>query len=289
MSPVQQTFDLIGEAGSPNGMVFACPHAGTIYPDDMRPAANLSAASLRSAEDAQVDQLIRRGATLGIPTLVARMGRAYLDLNRAEDDRDPLLTPDWPLEAPSARARAGFGVLARLTGDGRALYNRHLYREEVERRLDQVHRPYHQALAELMERTRSQSPKGRALLIDWHSMPPLAVAGGRDADVVLGDCHGRSCTPELTRLVRASFEKQGLRVSLNQPYAGGWTTQIWGRPAEGFHALQIELNRRLYWNGEMQQPSAGWGRCVAVVEQVIDALAAFDPGAEPRSKWGPKA
>ena len=275
MSRPQSTFDLIGGEPARNGLVFACPHAGTTYPDDMRPAADLSRFSLRRAEDAKVDALIADASHHGIPQLIAHIGRAYVDLNRAETDRDPLLTPDWPLNIISARARAGFGVVPRLSGDGQPLYDRALDREEVERRLAQVHQPYHQALAKMMQQARSHSPQGRALLIDWHSMPPQAVGTGRGPDVVLGDRHGQACLPELTRQVRQSFERQGLTVALNQPYAGGWTTQTWGRPGDGFHALQIELNRGLYWDENAHQPSAGWSRCRAAVSQVIAALAQF--------------
>ena len=32
----------------------------------------------------------------------------------------------------------------------------------------------------------------------------------------------------------------------NQPYAGGFTTQRYGRPGIGRHTLQIEINRALY-------------------------------------------
>lgn len=270
------SFDMIGDTAARNGLVFACPHAGTVYPADMRPAPALSPFSLRRAEDACVDQLIAGAAAFGIPLLIARIGRAYVDLNRAETDRDPALTPDWPLADTSARARAGYGVVPRQSGDGRPLYDRRLTRSEVERRIAEVHRPYHASLADLMQQARRQSQSERALLIDWHSMPQVAAGGPRGPDVVLGDRHGQACLSALTRLVRSSFERQGMTVALNQPYAGGWTTQTWGRPADGYHALQIELNRGLYWNEDAHEPSSGWDRCHAAVDQVIADLARFD-------------
>ena len=63
-------------------------------------------------------------------------------------------------------------------------------------------------------------------------------------------------TPEAAGL----FEGLGWRVALNHPYAGGWTTQAWGRPAEGFHAVQIELNRALYLDEATLEPGRGWSR-----------------------------
>ena len=61
-------------------------------------------------------------------------------------------------------------------------------------------------------------------------------------------------------------------MALNRPYAGGYATQIWGRPDEGFEAIQIELNRRLYWDETAGGPSVGWGRCQSGLNRVIAAL-----------------
>ena len=94
---------------------------------------------------------------------------------------------------------------------------------------------------------------GRAVLIDWHSMPARATNGV--VDVVLGDRHGTSCEALLTRRLRRLFEAQGLTVGLNRPYAGGYATQTWGRPDEGFQAVQIELSRGLYWDEAAWAPS----------------------------------
>ena len=128
---------------------------------------------------------------------------------------------------------------------------------------------------ELMRAARARH--GEAVLVDWHSMPARATAGvggARGPDVVLGDCHGSSCSVELTRRLRRAFEAVGWRVALNQPYAGGWTTQRWGRPAEGFHAIQVELNRALYFDEAAGAPGPGWGRTEKGVARVIAGLLA---------------
>jgi N-formylglutamate amidohydrolase len=118
---------------------------------------------------------------------------------------------------------------------------------------------------------------GEAVLVDWHSMPARAtqgVGGARGPDVVIGDRHGASCGAELSRRLRRAFEALGWRVALNQPYAGGWTTQTWGRPSEGFHAIQIELNRALYFDEAARAPGPGWPRTEKGVARVIADLLA---------------
>lgn len=270
------TFEVRRPAGAAGALVFASPHSGVLRPDDMRPAPGLSEASLRSAEDVAVDTLLDAAADHGVPLVRGLVSRTYVDLNRAADEIDPDLTPDAPAASAAAAARlaAGYGVIARRSGDGRDLYDRPVPMDEVRARLAAVHAPYHQALAGLVQA--AHAAHGRAVLVDWHSMPSHAVAGRgqRGPDVVLGDRHGSACDVRLTRRLKTVFEAAGWSVALNRPYAGGYTTRLWGRPDEGFHAVQIELNRALYLDEATFLPSAGFGRCRGVVARVVAALAA---------------
>ncbi|GAA0870494.1 N-formylglutamate amidohydrolase [Brevundimonas basaltis] len=263
---------------TPGPFVFASPHSGDIYPGDMGTAAGLGRASLRSAEDALVDRLIAPGQARGATLLLGLMGRAWVDLNRDPDDLDPVLIEGLDGRTASPRAAAGYGVIPRLTGDGRPLYGRRLGADEAAARIARVHAPYHAALDGLMRAAHARH--GAAFLVDWHSMPARAtqgVGGARGPDVVLGDRHGASCTADLTRQLRRAFEALGWRVALNQPYSGGWTTQRWGRPDDGFHAVQIELNRALYLDETTMEPGVGWSRCAAGVARVIEALLVDPP------------
>ncbi len=258
---------------TPGPFVFASPHSGRHYPAGMAAAAGLDAGSLRSAEDALVDRLIAPGLERGATLLLGGWGRAYVDLNRDPDDLDPALIEGLEGRTASPRTAAGYGVVPRLSGDGHSLYDRRLAIDEVHDRIRRAHAPYHAALDGLMQTVRSRH--GEAVLVDWHSMPSRAtrgVGGARGPDVVLGDRHGASCAGDLTRRLRRAFEALGWRVALNQPYSGGWTTQRWGRPADGFHAVQIELNRALYLDESTLEPGPGWSRCARGVAGVIGDL-----------------
>ena len=260
---------------TPGRFVFASPHSGTVYPPEMGVDPALSDASLRSAEDALVDRLIAPGAELGATVVLGRLGRAWVDLNRDPADLDPALIDGAADGSISARTAAGYGVVPRLTGDGRPLYDRRLTLDEARDRIRRTHTPYHLALTDAMEAARARH--GEAVLVDWHSRPARATqgpGGARGPDVVLGDRHGSSCSADLTRRLRRAFEALGWRVALNQPYAGGWTTQRWGRPAEGFHAIQIELNRALYFDEPARSPGPGWSRTEKGVARVIAELLA---------------
>lgn len=270
-----EAYVLTRPAGEAGPLVFASPHSGALCPDDMGAIDVLSRQSLRSAEDALVDRLIASAPASGVPVLAGRVSRTYLDLNRDPTELDPLLIEGQAKGDVTAKVAAGFGVIPRRAGDGAPLYDRALTMAEAEARLSRLHAPYHAALADLMHDARGRH--GVAVLVDWHSMPARAVGGSRaarGADVVLGDRHGSSCSARLTRKLRALFEASGWRVGLNQPYAGGYSTQVWGRPDEGFQSVQIELSRALYLDETTLEPSPDFARCQAVLNRVITGLSA---------------
>ncbi|SKA22508.1 N-formylglutamate amidohydrolase [Enhydrobacter aerosaccus] len=233
-------------------MVVASPHSGDSYPADFLKLAAVPLAALRRAEDAFVDELFGDAPGLGIPLLAARFPRSYVDVNREPYELDPGMF-EGPLPRPlnhrTTRVAAGLGMIPRVAASGEAIYRRRVPADEIEHRLKTCWRPYHTALARLVEETHCHF--GTALLIDAHSMPSSASGlTGRDkdqrVDIVLGDNHGDACPPDIVDLAERWLAGQGLRVLRNQPYAGGFTTQRYGRPAAGRHALQIEINRGLY-------------------------------------------
>ena len=275
-SDLRTAFVVTAATGPAGAMVFASPHSGTAWPADMGEVAGLALSTLRSAEDVGVDGLIAGGPSRGVPVIAGQVARAYVDLNRSPTELDPALVDGEVPATPTARVSAGFGVIPRRAGDGTDLYDRRLTPAEAAGRLDRVHAPYHQALGDLMQAARDRH--GAALLIDWHSMPSRAAgAGGRNrrgVDVVLGDRHGSTCRGATMRRIRALFEAQGWRVGLNTPYAGGYSTERWGRPDEGFQAVQVELNRALYLDEATLEPSEDYGRFSKALDRVVAALAA---------------
>ena len=271
-------FTLHPAQGESAGLVFASPHSGRIYPAELMAAAALDAAAIRRSEDAFVDELIGTAPAHGVAVLTARYARAFVDVNREAYELDQAMFED---ELPSfarartARVAAGLGSIAKIVGEGQEIYRRKLTFAEARRRIEAVHRPYQDALGALVADTRRRH--GRAALIDWHSMPSAASNGAertqRGCDMVLGDRFGSACAPDLTRLVERELECMGYRVARNAPYAGGYTTEFYGRPAEGVHALQIEINRAVYLDEAALQPTAGFGRLKRNLEKLVKVLA----------------
>jgi N-formylglutamate amidohydrolase len=232
-------------------LVLASPHSGAEYRDEFLAASRLDPLALRRSEDSFVDEIFAASPELGAPLVAARFPRAYLDVNREPWELDPAMFADaLPnyVNIRSPRVRMGLGTIARVVASGEEIYARKLRFAEARMRVETLYHPYHQALRKLVLDT--EAAFGFCLLIDCHSMPSAASeagAGGQGpADVVLGDCHGTSCAPEIVEAARAFLTERNFAVTLNAPYAGGFTTAHYGNPRRGRHALQIEINRALY-------------------------------------------
>ena len=99
-----------------------------------------------------------------------------------------------------------------------------------------------------------------------------ADPGLKRLDIVLGDCYGTACAPAVTQLAERTLRQFGFTVRRNLPYAGGYTTRHYGRPRDGLHALQIEVNRALYMDEESIAPTSGLRSVTAVITTLIGAL-----------------
>ena len=243
---IQPPFEVIEPPRLAAPLVFDSPHSGSRYPSAFLAASRLDPLTLRRSEDAFVDELFLPCVALGAPLLRARFPRAFLDLNREPFELDPRMfdgpLPDY-VNTRSLRVAAGLGTIPRVVGDAQPIYRGRVSVADALARVAALHRPYHQRLAGLIERTRARF--GVAILVDCHSMPStLAEAGS--LDIVLGDRFGASAAPWVVEALESALLARGYRVRRNKPYAGGYITEHYGAPAAGRHAVQIEVNRALY-------------------------------------------
>jgi len=93
---------------------------------------------------------------------------------------------------------------------------------------------------------------------------------------VLGDRFGAACAGALTAQVERELEAMGYRVARNSPYAGGYTTEHYGRPARRTHVLQVEINRGLYLDETTLEPTPRFAQLKADLGRLTASLAATD-------------
>lgn len=231
-------------------VIFASPHSGRTYPDELLAAARLDPLTLRRSEDSFVDELFAAAPRHGAPLVAATFPRAWCDANREPWELDQAMfadkLPSW-VNTTSARVSAGLGTIARVVASGETIYRNKLSFADAERRVRTCWQPFHDVLSTLIAETHAAF--GVCLLVDCHSMPTHCHAGrtgARLADFILGDAHGTACAPSVTRLAERLLLELGYTVRRNEPYAGGYITRHYGRPRERVHALQIEVARDLY-------------------------------------------
>lgn len=273
-TPSEPPYVLIEPMHRTAPLIFASPHSGRRYPRELLADARVALISLRRSEDAYVDELFAGAAAHGAAVLSATIARAFVDLNRDPGELDPdmfEIGPPSSVHTASARVQAGLGAIPRISGDGQQIYRRKLYLHEAEHRIATVHRPYHAMLRNLIAETKQHF--GCTVLVDCHSMPSSA-RGAHAPDIVLGDRFGASCHPSVTALAEATLRRLGYRVARNTPFAGGHTTQTYGRPTAGVHALQIEISRALYVDERTLERTNGYVRVRADMSRLAEALSA---------------
>ena len=253
-------------------VVFASPHSGRDYPWAFVRRSVLSERTLRSSEDAFVDQLFSSAPLHGAPLLAALAPRAWLDVNRSADELDPALIEDVKKLSHNPRVSSGLGVVPRVVANGRAIYRGKITRREADARIRDTWQPWHDALETLL----GDSLKlfGEAILIDCHSMPHEAIESishprGQRPDIVLGDRFGAAASPRVVDRIEAAFASAGLRVARNAPFAGAYVTQHYGRPTRGQHVVQVEIDRALYMNEQLIRPNNNFTAFRALIDRVV--------------------
>lgn len=268
---IEAAFVRHGPAEPLSPVVLSVPHAGRAYPLALRAALRVPLAALRGLEDRHADA-IALGALRDETLFLATRPRAWIDLNRAEHERDPRLDDGaWTQGAPlSAKLRSGLGLVPRRVGNAGDIWQRRLSADEVLARIHADHRPWHDAVESALAAARMRF--GVAVLIDVHSMPPLG-SPDKAPRLVPGDRFGKSAAARYMGRIEGVARAHGIRTAINAPYSGGHILERHGDPRRNIHAIQLEFDRSLYLDAALDQPGPGLIPTVRLLRDVIDAVA----------------
>jgi N-formylglutamate amidohydrolase len=238
------------EGDSP--LLVTVPHDGRMIPGHI--AVRMAEAG-RSIPDTDwhVARLYDFVTELGASLIVANYSRYVVDLNRPADD------------AAMYEGQLSTGLCPRQTFDGRDIYENEADMD-VDGRLDEYWRPYHDRVRETIDALREQH--GHALLWDAHSikshMPTLF--DGELPVLNIGTFDGQSCDSSRADAVMEVAMASPYPAVLNGRFRGGYTTRHYGDPAAGVHAVQLELAQRAY----MDETSGAYDEAAA--SQLGDTL-----------------
>jgi N-formylglutamate deformylase len=216
-------------------LVVTMPHTGTEIPADLeRRLASLWLA--RKDTDWWIERLYDFAPGLGATLIRTRISRTVIDPNR-----DPAGVSLYPGQATTE-------LCPTTTFDGEPLYRGPggLGPEEIAARRTAWFEPYHRAIAAEVARLRQRH--ARVVLYDCHairSQIPRLFAGVLP-NLNLGTHSGASCAPQLTARLEAVCDGSDFSRITNGRFKGGYTTRHYGRPADGVHAVQMELACRGY-------------------------------------------
>ena len=216
-------------------IVLGLPHTGTDLPEDARDRLNE-----RGRELADTDwhiHLLYEGLLDRVTTVRTPVHRYVIDVNRSPDNES--LYP----------GQNTTGLCPLTDFDGEPIYRAGAEpdAEEIARRRDLFHRPYHDALSTELERVRAEN--GVAILYDCHSIRSVIPYLFPDTlpDFNIGTNLSTSCAPVVEKAVENICRSaSGYTHVLNGRFKGGWTTRHYGRPDRNTHAIQMELAQSTY-------------------------------------------
>ena len=230
-----------------SSLLVTIPHSGEKIPPQAGWLNSLPEEILMCDVDRYVDRLYEPALQkLKLPYAKTEWHRYAGDLNRIPEDVDA----GSVLGNSNAAGTNRRGFLWSIT-----TYNQTLMPAAIDAKTHQelvqlIYEPFHASVRKLYE-TYETAGRKKVFHIDAHSMPSVGTKEHRDpgehrAEIVVSDCHGKSCDPKFRDLVIAAYVTAGFRVGYNWPYFGGRVSEQYGDPAKNHHAIQVELNRALY-------------------------------------------
>ncbi len=214
-------------------VVLAFPHAGTLVPDAVHAALNARGRILADT-DWHIDRLYA-GLRADVTTVRATFHRYVIDANR--DTAGGVLYP----------GQNTTGLIPLTDFDGRDIWQAPPDARALAERVDRFHAPYHRALRAELERVHRRH--GVALLYDCHSIRsqiPFLFEGVLP-DFNIGTNDATSCDARIASAVaHICATAAGYSSVVNGRFKGGWTTRHYGQPAQGLHAVQMELAQSSY-------------------------------------------
>lgn len=261
-------------------ILISVPHAGRDYPAHLIDNLRITPAELQRLEDRYADRLVTTAIASGMPAIIANRARAWMDLNRSEDDLDQgmirgMVSDQRP--SGSAKMRGGLGLVPRRLLHCGDIWRRPFEADDIQCRLNNFHRPYHAQIERTLLHMRERF--GIALLVDIHSMPPLQPVGGFRPHMVVGDRYGQSAASIYSEMLLQRLKQIDMTAALNHPYSGDYMLRRHGKVSKNIHAIQIEVDRALYLDSELREPSAGLESTCAMITELIMLLADLAGGA----------
>jgi N-formylglutamate deformylase len=262
---MQDPFVIIEPEGKKIPFVLSIPHCGIQFPSEL--VDQFVPEQIEKPDDTDwfLPQLYDFATELGITIIHARYSRWVIDLNR-----DPESKPLYD------DGRIITGLTPTTDFFGKPIYNSsdsHPDQLEIERRLNFYYWPYYQKLNALLQERIAEF--GDVILWDAHSIRHYVptIRAEIFPDMILGSNDERSASLQYIQATLNTLRTSELQVNHNDPFKGGHITRYFGKPENGVHALQLEMNKILYMDdAELNYHSERADRIKKLLKQTFEAL-----------------
>jgi N-formylglutamate deformylase len=193
-------------------------------------------------------------------SIKAEFSRLFCDPERfVDDDLEPM-------------AKLGMGVLYTKTDDGRAMRNcSDTLRKRI---LEAFYFPHHAKLNKAVNDQLQNS--GKALILDCHSFPSTPLLRNPDQSLPRPEINiGSDSFHTSDRLVELSmnfFLDKKYTCKLDSPFTGSIVPMEHYKKNENVQSVLLELNRKLYLEGDSNQKSSQYNRTKTIVQEYIELL-----------------
>jgi predicted N-formylglutamate amidohydrolase len=198
------------------GILIVADHASNRVPEDIDLGIDPALLDLHIAHDIGVMGMATRMAERpGVAAFLGNVSRLVCDFNR--EPHAPAIIP--------------------IASDGHAIAGNSLSHGGHESRLDRFYRPYHTALAALLD------DKPPALILSLHSFTPSLASSDEQRPWQVGILYNED--DRAARLAIPMLEAEGLVVGDQQPYSGKLLNATMNRhaEAEGRPYLGVEIRQ----------------------------------------------
>lgn len=215
-------------------IVVSLPHGGTYIPESIQSQLDPQIVEFLEDTDWHVSKLYNFVVDMGVTLIESRVSRYVIDLNRGGE----------PLYAE----RTETPLIPQKTFLGHNVYLKPVEQTECENRLKQFYWPYYHEIEKHLLELKQKFKK--VLFFDGHSIKNFvpAIQKSPFPDLILGSRDETSAHQTIIQRALDVLKKSSYQVSHNHPFKGGNLTRYFGRPLEGYHALQLEMSQKIYMN-----------------------------------------
>ncbi len=212
-------------------VILHIPHSSTYVPDTFKVLDGVSLKKeFQRMTDWYTDELFDFDEA---KKLIFPYSRLYCDVERFRKERDEPMV------------KKGMGVCYTRTSYGTKL--REVSSKEKVFIKSTIYDKHHKKLEALVDEDLEE--QGSALIIDCHSFPNEILAQHKESDMRPDICLGTDSfhTPiELMEYLHNYFEKEGLMIAINKPFAGTMVPLKFYHKDKRVKSIMIEVNRKLY-------------------------------------------